>query len=377
MMHACDRKGKAAALAGAGILAVLPVLAAVVALAAGPATAEPYIAVRTGFKCSQCHGNRTGGGMRTEFGQAYSQYKLLMRSPVQAAAATSFDPRLNGAISLGGNFRVEQIRSQQYTNGAMVTPSSDNTLFKEANVYANVELLKGFLNAYVDETVAPAPANREMHATVTLPWNSWFKFGNMLLPYGFRLMDDLAFVRSIPNYNYNRSALGYEVGFEPGPLSLVANVGSENASGVGSLTFKDLPVLRTVRLGGSYGTPFRKREREKTNSYGVFGGFAMGMFTVLGERDWTKKDSVNAISDYLEVDFLPFQGLNFKAVYEYLWPDKSIPFANNGKRRVTVGAEPFVTQFLQLGLYYRLQEWIPQSGAENQDQIIGRLHVFF
>lgn len=352
-------------------------LAALLALVAVPAVAEPYIAVRTGFKCSQCHVNRTGGAMRTEYGQAYSQYKLLMKSPVQRGASASFDPRLNGAISLGGNFRVEQIRTQEYAHGGTVTPSTDNTLFKEANVYANIELLKGFLSAYVDETVAPAPANREIFATVQLPWNSWFKFGNMLLPYGFRLMDDLAFVRSVPNYSYNRTGLGYEIGMEPGPLSLAVNVGSENLSGLGSLTFKDLPVVRTFRVGGSYGTPFRKREREKSNTYGVFGGFALGMFTVLGERDWIKRDTVHSIADYVEVDFLPLQGLNFKGVYEYLWPDKSVPLANNGKRRITVGAEPFVTQYLQLGLYYRIQEWIPQSGGENQDQIMGRLHVFF
>jgi hypothetical protein len=42
-----------------------------------------------------------------------------------------------------------------------------------------------------------------------------------------------------------------------------------------------------------------------------------------------------------------------------------------------VGAEPFVAQFLQLGLYYRQNDWIPQAMGANQDEIVGRLHVFF
>jgi hypothetical protein len=355
----------------------LALAAALAGLSAPPAAAEPYIAVRTGFKCSQCHVNRTGGGMRTDYGLVYSQYKLLMRSPLDPARATSFDPRLNGAISVGSNFRVEQVRLQEYRHGAATAKSADNTVIKEGNLYVNLELIKGFLSAYVDETMAPTTANREMFATVSLPGNAYFKFGNMLLPYGYRLMDDLAYVRAVPNYNYNRSALGFEAGVEPGPLSLVVNAGSENLSSVGSLVFKDLPVVRTFRVGGSYGTPFRKLERGKNNSYGVFGGLSLGMLTVLGERDWTKKDSVKSVSDYVEMGFLPVQGLNFRFAYEYLWPNTAIPVANSGRRRITVGAEPFVAQFLQLGLYYRQNDWIPQAMGANQDEIVGRLHVFF
>src|SRR3569832_2177888 len=99
------------------------------------AGAEPYIAVRTGFKCSQCHVNGTGGGKRTDYGNVYSQYKLLMATPLNDSLPYSFDPRLNKAISLGANYRVEQVRTMAYSQGGQTAPSRDIPIIRESNVY--------------------------------------------------------------------------------------------------------------------------------------------------------------------------------------------------------------------------------------------------
>lgn len=356
-------------------LAVFPAFILTMASLAG---AEPYIAVRTGFKCSQCHVNGTGGGKRTDYGNVYSQYKLLMATPLNDSLPYSFDPKLNKSISLGGNLRVEQAHISDYSYGGKEAGSSDAPAFRESNIYVNIELVKGFLSAYLDETVGSTVGNREMYGSFTPAPGLWMKFGNMLLPYGFRLMDDYAFIRQQTEYTYGRSGLGYELGWEPGPISLVANVTGENFSTVGSLIFRNMPVLRTVRVGGTYGGGIKKADRGKNQSYGAFGGFALGMFTFLAERDYIQRDTLNAVADYYELDFLPVQGGNFKFTYEYFWPDTKIPKAQNGRARTAVGFEPFLTSFLQVGLYYRKNEWIPQSvGIANQDEIYGRLHVFF
>lgn len=346
--------------------------------AAALVRAEPYIAVRTGFKCSQCHVNGTGGGKRTDYGNVYSQYKLLMATPLNDSLPYSFDPRLSKSVTLGGNLRVEQAHTTDYTNLNEKAPSRDEPTFRESNIYINVELVKNFLSAYVDETVGSTVANREMYGSVTPAPGMWIKFGNMLLPYGFRLMDNTAFVREKTNYTYGRTGLGYEIGWEPGPLSLVTNITGENLSAVGSLVLRNTPIIRTLRVGGSYGGGIRKADRGKNQVYGGFGGFALGMFTFLGERDYIQQDTLHSVADYYEVDFLPVKGGNIKFTYEYFWPDTKVDKARNVRTRTAIGVEPFLTSFMQVGLYYRKNEWIPQSvGIANQDEIYGRLHVFF
>src|SRR5690606_9564119 len=105
--------------------------------------AEPYIAARTGMKCSQCHVNGTGGGKRTDYGAIYSEYQLLMKSAISESRSSSFDPKLNKSVSIGANFRVESSYSPQLTSKAAnagdtirVAPAIRNPgAFTEKNLY--------------------------------------------------------------------------------------------------------------------------------------------------------------------------------------------------------------------------------------------------
>jgi hypothetical protein len=42
-----------------------------------------------------------------------------------------------------------------------------------------------------------------------------------------------------------------------------------------------------------------------------------------------------------------------------------------------VGLEPFITQFLQVRLFYRLNDSIPQRPEEGADEVRLEMHLFF
>src|SRR5690606_3206500 len=114
---------------------------------------------------------------------------------------TSFDPKLNDAITIGGNFRTE---GNIYPKEGSVPTNREHTIM-ESNIYINFELVKDFLSLYIDQNMA-AGSNREMWMMArNLPLNSYVKIGRTLLPYGLRIMDDQAFIRSGTKYGYGRT----------------------------------------------------------------------------------------------------------------------------------------------------------------------------
>lgn len=341
---------------------------------AGSAFAEPYMAVRTGFKCSQCHLNQSGGAGRTEYGNAYTQYKLVLEQTQSLirnntdAGLTSFDPKLNDAITIGGNFRTEGNVQQKSGN----LPSDRVHSIAESNLYFNFELVKNYLSFYVDQNMATG-TNREMWMMVrNLPGKSYVKVGRTLLPYGFRLMDDQAFIRNQTRYTYGRHDLAGEIGLEPGPFSVIANLTNTHFSSVGSV------VLRNFRVGGSYGAV---TDGEKFTTYGPFVGASYGPFTALAEVDFIDEASgdstIRRVAQFYELNVVPVQGTNVKATYEYFDRNTKIANRRDGQQRITFGAELFPIQYLQVGVYYRINSFVPQSDAGNQNSLIGRAHVFF
>lgn len=346
-----------------------------VALLAASAVAEPYMAVRTGFKCSQCHLNQSGGAGRTEYGNAYTQYKLVMEQ-TQAmirnsrdAGMTSFDPKLNDAVTIGANFRTEG--NVYAKRGAL--PADNQHNIAEANIYVNVDLVKNFLSFYIDQTMAPtASTNREMWMMARLPYKSYVKVGRTLLPYGLRIMDDQAFIRAGTRYGYGRHDLAGEIGFEPGPVSVIANLTNDHFSSVGSVVF------RNFRVGGSYGAV---TDGAQFTTYGPFLGASYGPFTAMAELDFIEEASadstIRSVAQFYELNVVPWQGINLKTTYEYFDRNTKIANRRDGQQRMTFGAEVFPIQYLQVGLYYRVNQFIPQSDAGNRDALIARAHVYF
>lgn len=334
------------------------------------AFAEPYIAVRTGFKCAQCHVNRTGGGKKTEFGLIYAQTQLFLHYVKPGGEPNFFDGKLSNAISIGGSLRADYATSFAAEGpGGERLEGSDDFALSQATVYLQADLVPEVLTFYVDQIVAPDSRNREFFGLFQgLPLNSYVKVGRMLLPFGLRLLDDDAFIRNRTGYTYERHAVGAEVGFEPGSLSLIANLTDDQLSFTGST------VHRKLRVGASYG---RNRAEGGDSVWGVFVGFNFGRVTLLGEGNFISAGEVDRFAALAEMDFLVRRGLNLKLTYEFFDRNRDVSNDRDGQDRITIGLEPFVTQFVQVRVSYQINGFIPQNLTENQNRLTVQLHTFF
>lgn len=359
--------------------------------------AEPYMAMRSGMKCAQCHFNRSGGGLRTAFGNAYAQNVLPMQFLETKLAPEAFTGDLSEFVTVGANFRMDQEVSLKYSgtnpnNNQKVSASKTESLkYTESNVYTQFKLIPQHLSFYFDYDFYDKN-NREMFVIFEgLPYNSYLKAGNTLSPYGFRLLDDDAFIRGPgTGYSYGRSAQSFEIGIEPGPISSITNFTPSSVSTVNSYT----GVNWRSGFSLAYDTKgIRLLPKDKTTwIYGVFGGYHIGPFDFLAEIDFKDEQSNPADSlakkafgyvkadtwfSYFSIDYLPVKGFNMKLVYEAIHPNVDIDMKKNLRERVTFGVEPFISRYLQLGLFYQFNHWVPQNAEANQDKIIMRVHTAF
>lgn len=403
MMWCCSGGGRLRFLLGLPLFLVI--------CFSGVAEAEPYLAVRYGYKCSKCHVNPTGGGMRNAFGNIMTQTVLpewtvsaddlrnfvrlgesttaiLGEDPELSAEAgaaptkqtpdsTFYPGRLSRRLAVGADFRFNN--RSTWSDG-----SSTNTVdITEGNLYAHFDLLGDVLGLYLDETVAPGGASsREVYALLRGPWESYLKAGRMMLPWGFRLQDDSAFIRELTGFNYGVQDLGVEVGMEPGPFSLSLAV--SNGTGGSSDNNKDKQVTgvasfiqRYYRIGGQAG--WNNTPSVKSVAVGGFGGVNLGRFTLLGEID-LMVDELKSIPGeplahklilYGAANYQLTRGTNLKFTYD--WVDPNTSDSHDRVARVSTGVELFVTQFVQLRSFYRFRD----MPGDDMSLLDFEIHLFF
>src|SRR5262245_57998088 len=182
--------------------------AVAVFLAAATTTlAEPYISLRAGVQCSSCHVNQTGGGKRNDFGSTYGLTRLPAHSFPLPEGTEPFNGTLNKYVSIGADFRGANLSrfSQFETSNTFET--------QEANLYADLQLVPERIRLYADVRVAPGGTqSREIFAMMSHARSHiYVKAGRFFAPYGWRLLDDDAFVRSRTGYNFQSPDDGLEV----------------------------------------------------------------------------------------------------------------------------------------------------------------------
>ena len=230
----------------------------------------------------------------------------------------------------------------------------------------------------------------------------------MFLPYGLQLQDDEAFIRggrsrgsssASTGFSFNLQESGGEIGFSPGPLTLLLAVtdgaGADRdvrVTGTAYLVCDEVPLVRTLLAGSSFsriGPP-----GSETQVFGFFAGTHLGPFVVLGEADFRSDKNASTLGRrvgqflaYGEANYLLFDWLNVKAAVDYADSDGQISrtadgitvldTANDAENRVSVGLEPFLNRFFQPRLFYRINNGVRSQPTHNQNVLLLEAHVFF
>lgn len=362
---------------------VLEYASAVIALLAllmlvMPAQAEPYLAVREGLKCGTCHVNPTGGGLRTEYGNLYAQMSL---------AASKFESsedmwtgKLNRFVSAGGDLRA----TANFTD----IPNQDNQTqidVNELRVFVEIRPIPDRVSIYLDQRIAPgASQNREAWLRYGSPGQAWYlKAGQMYLPYGLRLEDDLAFIRQTPGISMDTPDRGVEFGWETGQWSAQLAVSNGTAGGAEPDQGKQWSaraehVSSSWRAGASVNlndTPLGNRQMQN-----LFAGFRSGPIAWLVEVDNIKDESVAGAAleqqvALLEANWLIRKGHNLKLAAEALDPDSNAEDDDRQRYSLVWEYSPFPYNQLRIGS--RLYDGNPLQDADNRSELFVQWHGFF
>jgi hypothetical protein len=359
------------------LMAVRGLLASL-ALAAGCAHAEPYLAVRTGLKCTQCHVNPTGGGLRAVYGDVYAQ--TVLPAMHLDTGKDTWTGDLSSFLRLGGDLRTEALATE-------VPHSKTISQFQleQVRTYLEAEVIPERLLVYVDEQVAPGGAlNREAYALYWSADHEWYvKAGQMYLPFGWRLQDQSAFVQQASGINMTTPDQGVEFGWLKGHWDAQLDVSNGTAGGPVSDSRKEfssqfqyvesfwrvgLAANYNDKLGGSRG------------AYGLFAGLRTGPISWLGEVDAVEDKSLGVdqgrtLATLLEGNWLIAPGHNLKVTAEYLDPNRSVQ--NNGETRWSLVYELTPIQFVQIRAGVRYYDGIPQIDTQHTRQYFVELHGFF
>ncbi len=360
---------------------VLPAMRGVLlilCLAAGRGYAEPYLAIQTGLKCTQCHVNPTGGGERGTYGDVFAQTAMPAKQLDTGTGMWTGD--IGSFLRIGGDLRTEALATE-------VPHSKTISQFQleQARTYVEAQVIPERLLLYVDEQVAPGGAlNREAYALYWSAGHDWYlKAGQMYLPFGWRLQDQTAFVQVASGINMTTPDQGLEFGWLRGHWDGQLDVSNGTAGGPVADSRKQFSsqlsyVESAWRLGAA--ASYNDKLGGSRSAYALFGGLRTGPVSWLAQAEVIDDASLGLdqgrrLATLIEGNWLIARGNNLKITAEYLDPNRAV--SNNGEARWSVVYELTPIQFLQVRSGLRYGDGIPQDDAENTRLYFIEVHVFF
>lgn len=347
----------------------------------------PRFGLRLNDKCSSCHVNTTGGGMRNENGFFFGKNVISMISPNEKEYPLS--AKLTESFSAGFDYRTQFLYSQekkrsdfQDMTGSVYLNAS---VFQKVDVVARYDFVNALWEAYGIAKI--------------LPNESYIKAGSFIPYYGIRLDDHTSYTRggdfgllfsegSIQGLIYNPFYI--ETGIELGAnltdfASLTASVGKSKNNSIFSTDptftarFELMPSIENYvfLLGGSYAsTKVRNLGGYlSTQMFGGFAGFGYNRLSIMGEfdiaNDYVASD-LKSNAMMIEAAYQIIVGL--EAVVRYDSFDPNIDLEDDEHAHLVLGFEFFPYSFVELRPQYRLNIENPSVG---NDAFVLQFHFWY
>ncbi|RPI01453.1 MAG: hypothetical protein EHM64_15685 [Ignavibacteriae bacterium] len=335
--------------------------------------ALPRFAAATNLKCGSCHIDPNGGGMRNYYGAAmWGRGTLPVRAWSQDSTMMDFTPRLNDFVSIGMDMQTLFYHQ----------PQQKRTSFyqMQGNIYLTARLANKLLLYF----------NKGLYGfdvfgiAYVLPANGYIKAGRFTPAYGTMIDDHTTFIRTKTVFPlYRRDDTGIELGISPSFLSWNVGVyngeeGADPSNGnVRLFTSRAEALFRladvNVSLGGS--TWFNKGLAGSLTMYSGFVGMGYKDLTVHGEVDLKKNIAglgTKEFITYLEVNYLLFDGLALKLLYDFYDPDMDL--VTGSETRYSIGAEFFPLPGVEVRPMVRFHSINPGNVQQNEIDIL--MHLF-
>lgn len=354
-------------------------LGAAIAALAEPSFAEPHFAVQKGLKCMACHTSPSGGGKRTAYGNIFAQTELPATT-LRDAADGYWTGELSKYVAVGAD-----VRGRWVENDVPGQARESDTELDEVLAYLDVRVIPNRLSLHLDIKVLPdEPLERELYARLaTKDGRISLRGGQIFLPYGLRLQDDSAFIRTVPGINFNTPDIGWEAGIEQGDWSAQFAVTRGTAGGPEIDSGKQYSlrvsyVRSRWRLGGSANfndTPFGDRRMQN-----LFAGLKTGPVAWLAQADYiidegTSTGRRESSVSYVEASVNVRRGHHLRASFDYHDPDLDV--SNDEQNRISLVWEFVPFEFVQLRAGLRRYDGIPQNPLQNREQLFADIHLMF
>lgn len=377
----------------------IPAFIALVLLLVATAHPLPRFALTAGARCSSCHVNPGGGGMRNAHGLTFGVGSLTMSSHADEDGDPDdppFDPRLSENVSIGGDLRTQFLYETAGSTTAFhqmaASVYGEVRLSREISAYAKFDLV----NAQYGERGGP----EAFVIARVLPGRWHLKAGNFLPSYGTRLDDHTAYTRggdlgsfpaatSLPGLLFvpNYKDIGIEIGGSSGGFEAAAGI----FNGTGNAVRIDFREEKAVAVRLEYAASAGPARVAAGGSGYVFGayrmaGFHAGIgtpgFAIYGEADFTRNRIVpsgfsidrgsDAMAAFVAADVLLVRGAWATARFDLFDPARGT--ADDAFTRVTLGLELFPWPFIEVRPQYRIAGETP---AVDNDAGLVQLHAWF